>query len=92
MGCNSRELLRWLPSALGDLYPLTSIEIDQEKLQEQEEPHLRLIAITGKPHQIALLKIPTLEVQFLFPRQLYDLSSIDPVMAKFDLYTRRGGG
>ena len=92
MGCTSQELRRWLPSALGDLYPLTSIEIDQEKFQEQEEPHLRLIARTGKPHQIALLIIPTLEVQFLFPRQLNDLSTIDPVMAKFDLYTRRGGG
>ncbi len=92
MGCTKQELLRWLPNALGDLYVLTDIEIDQKKFQEITEAMIKVCATTQKPRQIALLSIPTLKVQLLFSKNKIGISKINVVMDRFDLYTRRGGG
>jgi hypothetical protein len=52
-----------------------------------------LIAAQTKPtHRIALLKIPVLEVNFSFAMSTFNAEQVAQVMAKFDLYTRRGGG
>ncbi len=92
MGCTKQDLLRWLPNALGDLYVLTDIEIDQEKFQEIKDAAMKLCATSSESHQIALLVIPTIKVQFLFSQSKIGLSKINEVMDRFDLYTRRGGG
>jgi len=52
-----------------------------------------VIAAHTKPaQQIALLKIPVLEVNFSFAMSAFNAEQVAQVIAKFDLYTRRGGG
>lgn len=92
MGCTKEELLRWLPTALGEIYLLTDIEIDQKKFQVITQAIIKVCATTQEPRQIALLSIPTLKVKFLFSQKKIGISKINAVMDRFDLYTRRGGG
>ncbi len=87
MGCTAVELRQWLPGAVrGREVALTAdaaevaIDNGQLKLRWQTLP----------PRQIALVRLPRLQVGFEF----IDVSEAarQAFMRYFDLYTQRGGG
>ena len=92
MGCSAEDLIRWLPDALGELLQSTSVLINDKTHYEVPSARLLIVAHTKPAQQIALLKIPVLEVNFSFALIAFNAEQVAQVMAKFDLYTRRGGG
>ena len=92
MGCSAEDLIRWLPNALGELLKSTSLVIDDKTHYDVPSTRLLIAAQTKPTHRIALLKIPVLEVNFSFAMSTFNAEQVAQVMAKFDLYTRRGGG
>ena len=92
MGCSAEDLIRWLPDALGELLQSTSVVIDDKTYYQGSNSILIIRGHTKNPQQIALLKIPFLEVNFSFAIIAFNDEQVAQVMAKFDLYTRRGGG
>jgi len=92
MGCSADDLIRWLPDALGELLQSTAVAIDNKTHYEVPGPRLLIAAHTKPSQQIALLKIPVLVVNFSFAMNAFNAEQVAQVMAKFDLYTRRGGG
>ncbi len=90
MGCTAHDLQRWLPDALGSYYPRCSLEIDGITLIHVENPLIQMIGFTKNDRQIALLRIPQLQLQLKFTG-LVD-HQIQALLERFDLYTRRGGG
>ncbi len=87
LGCTERDWLRWLPSAIGVLpYQLhegrasVSFETGALSLSWRERQPLR----------IALVRMPRLEVEFVFE----GLSEVQrhAFMRRFDLHMQRGGG
>ncbi len=92
MGCSAEDLMRWLPNALGELHQSTSVVIDDKTHYDVPGAGLLIAAHTKPTHRIALLKIPVLEVNFSFAMSAFNAAQVAQVMAKFDLYTRRGGG
>ena len=92
MGCSAEDLIRWLPDALGELLQSTSVVIDDKTYYQGSNSILIISGHTKNPQQIALLKIPFLEVNFSFAIIAFNDEQVAQVMANFDLYTRRGGG
>ena len=91
MGCTPEDLLRWLPKALGGLYPQTSLMIDDRKLLTGEPARIMMRGATLKSRKIALLLIPVLELEIVFDAS-FSVEYIQSILYRFDLYTRRGGG
>ncbi|MEN9863563.1 MAG: hypothetical protein RLZZ601_1327 [Pseudomonadota bacterium] len=91
MGCTPEDLLRWLPEALGDLYPQTSLMVDDQKLLARESARILMQGATLKSRNIALLRIPVLELGITFDAS-FSAEQIESILDRFDLYTRRGGG
>ena len=91
MGCTLEDLLRWLPEALGDLYPQTSLMVDDQKLLARESARILMQGVTLKSRNIALLRIPVLELGITFDAS-FSAEQIESILDRFDLYTRRGGG
>ena len=91
MGCTPDDLLRWLPEALGDLYPQTSLMVDDQNLLAGEPARVLMQGVTLKSRKIALLLIPVLELEIMFDTS-FSAEQIQSILARFDLYTRRGGG
>jgi hypothetical protein len=91
MGCSSADLVRWLPQALNDLYPHTSLQIDGRDLQSVSDPFLQISGITRPERKIALLSIPVLDLSLSFAPS-FPQERLNDVLRRFDLYTRRGGG
>jgi hypothetical protein len=91
MGCTPEDLLRWLPRALGDLYPQTSLLIDGQTLLLGSPPRIQMQGASLKSRKIALLLIPVLELGIRFDAS-FSAEQIEVIMGRFDLYTRRGGG
>lgn len=91
MGCTPEDLLRWLPEALGDLYPKTSLIVDDLKLLAGEPARILMQGATLKSRKIALLMIPVLELEIVFDAS-FSAEQIQSILHRFDLYTRRGGG
>lgn len=91
MGCTPEDLLRWLPEALGDLYPQTSLMVDDQKLLARESARILMQGATLKSRKIALLRIPVLELGITFDAS-FSAEQIESILDRFDLYTRRGGG
>ena len=91
MGCTPEDLLRWLPEALGDLYPQTSLMVDDQKLLARESARILMQGVTLKSRNIALLRIPVLELGITFDAS-FSAEQIESILDRFDLYTRRGGG
>jgi hypothetical protein len=92
MGCSAEDLIRWLPNALGELLQSTSVVIDDKTHNDVPSAGLLIVAYIKPAYRIALLKIPVLEVNFSFAMSAFNAEQVAQVMAKFDLYTRRGGG
>jgi len=91
MGCSLEDLVRWLPLAMGNLFPNTSLELDGSVLIQTEAP-LVLVTCSIRPaRQIALLNLPVLDLTLLFSKSLTQIQR-DEAIKRFDLYTRRGGG
>jgi len=90
MGCTAHDLQRWLPDALGSYYSRCSLEIDGITMIHAENPLIQMVGFTKNDRQIALLRIPQLQLQLKFT----DLADhqIQALLERFDLYTRRGGG
>ena len=83
--------MRWLPLAMGNLFPNTSLELDGSVLIQTEAP-LVLVTCSIRPaRQIALLNLPVLDLTLLFSKSLTQIQR-DEAIKRFDLYTRRGGG
>ncbi|MBU3591397.1 hypothetical protein ICN11_05120 [Polynucleobacter sp. 78F-HAINBA] len=91
MGCTPEDLMRWLPEALGDLYPQTSLMVDDQKLLARESARILMQGATLKSRNIALLRIPVLELGITFDAS-FSAEQIESILDRFDLYTRRGGG
>lgn len=91
MGCTPEDLIRWLPQALGSLYPQTSLSINGSVLLSVVKPQLEMIGVSKPARKIALLEIPILELQLYFSEN-WLASECDEALRRFDLYTRRGGG
>ncbi len=87
MGCTREELLRWLPAASGHV-PV------------REEGGVLVLTVGGgevfisaeerPPRRIAGVVLPVLAVRFRFER--LDDAARAAFLARFDLYTHRGGG
>ena len=91
MGCTPEDLLRWLPEALGDLYPQTSLIVDDQKLLAGEPARILMQGAALRSRKIALLLIPVLELEIIFDAS-FSAEHIQSILTRFDLYTRRGGG
>lgn len=97
MGCTERELRQWLKAAfpahaLSDADSHTSISIHTEASEglPPEQGCLRLEWTVLPPRQIALIKIPRLQVQFVI-EGLSDAAR-NRFMRRLDLFLQRGGG
>lgn len=90
MGCTAHDLQRWLPEALESYYLRCSLEIDGITIIHVEDPLIQIVGFTKNDRQIALLRIPQLQLQLKFIN-LTD-HQIQALVERFDLYTRRGGG
>jgi hypothetical protein len=91
MGCSLEDLVRWLPSAMGNLFPNTSLESDDSVFMQTEIPLVMISCSVRPARQIALLNVPVLELTLLFSEGLTQIQC-DEAIKRFDLYTRRGGG
>ncbi len=91
MGCTPEDLVRWLPQALGSLYPQTSLIIDGNVLLSAVKPKLEVMGASKPARKIALLEIPILELKLCFSEN-WSASECEDALKRFDLYTRRGGG
>lgn len=87
MGCTEAEWLRWLPDAIGDHF---------YKLQDGTagvrigDGALGLKWQVLQPRQIALVRMPRMQVSFRFAG--VDEATRNAFMKRFDLYMQRGGG
>jgi hypothetical protein len=87
MGCTREELLRWLPAATAH----APARIDGGELVLSVGPgEVRVAAEEAPPRRLAGVSLPVLRVRFRFVG--LDPAARDAFLARFDLYTRRGGG
>ena len=91
MGCSLEDLVRWLPSAMGSLFPDTSLEFNGSVLMQAKTPLVMISCSIGPVRQIALLNLPVLDLTLQFSESLTQIQC-DEAIKRFDLYTRRGGG
>lgn len=87
MGCTREDLLRWLPGATGHA---PAREEGDELVLAVAGGEVRIHADPRPPRRIALLELPVLAVRFRFTGM--DPAAREAFLARFDLYTRRGGG
>jgi hypothetical protein len=87
MGCTREDLLRWLPGATAHAPRRAEGEALVLSVGAGE---VRLTAATRAPRRIGLVELPVLAVRFEF-RGL-DAPAREAFLARFDLWTRRGGG
>ncbi len=88
MGCTRDELARWLPGAVGGA-PLRQDGPDAW-VTEVAGGTVRIAVRELPPRRIALLALPVLAVQVRFAG--LGEAEREAFLARFDLYTRRGGG
>jgi hypothetical protein len=91
MGCTPEDLLRWLPQALGDLYPNSTVVLDGRILLSAQNPQLQIEGRSKPSRKIALLHIPVLDLRLKFDKN-WTTIQCEAALKRFDLYTRRGGG
>jgi hypothetical protein len=91
MGCTPEDLVRWLPQALGDLYPHSNLVIDGRSLLVAKNPQLQIMGSIKPARKIALLHIPVLDLKLEFAEN-WTSHQCEAALKRFDLYTRRGGG
>lgn len=87
MGCTREDLLRWLPGATG--HAPARVEGDAVVLSVAGG-EVRITTRVRPPRRIALVALPVLAVSFRFDG--LDAAAREAFLARFDLYTRRGGG
>jgi hypothetical protein len=87
MGCTREDLLRWLPAASGHA---PARQEGDELVLAVAGGEVRVCAEVRPPRRIALVELPVLAVRFRF--EGLDAAARDAFLARFDLYTRRGGG
>jgi hypothetical protein len=87
MGCTREDLLRWLPGATG--HAPARVEGDAIFLSVAGG-EVRITTQVRPPRRIALVSLPVLAVSFRFDG--LDAAAREAFLARFDLYTRRGGG
>jgi len=87
MACTEAEWLAWLPAAIG---PHPCERQDGAARVTLEGGWLQLHWQVQAPRQIALIRLPRLQVRFDF-RHVPDAGR-QAFMQRFDLYTQRGGG
>ena len=87
MGCTREDLLRWLPDATG--HAPARVEGDTVVLSVGGG-EVRIATRVRPPRRIALVSLPVLAVSFRFDG--LDEAAREAFLARFDLYTRRGGG
>jgi len=91
MGCTPEDLVRWLPQALGDLYPNSTVVLDGNILLSAKIPELQIEGRSKPSRKIALLDIPVLDLRLKFAKN-WTAIQCEAALKRFDLYTRRGGG
>lgn len=91
MGCEPSELAHWLPQAMGEFFAQTALWVDQLHVLGPKNPQITIRATTLARRRIALMNLPVTRVEFSFPED-WPLQKIELSLARFDLYTRRGGG
>lgn len=87
MACTREDLLRWLPGATGDA---PCREENGDLVLAVAGGEVRIRAEPRPPRRIARVELPVLAVRFTFAG--LDGPARDAFLARFDLYTRRGGG
>jgi hypothetical protein len=87
-GCTETEWLRWLPDAV---HGHALMQVDPGSAQVTiDHGHLQLHWTLLPPRQIALMRLPRLQVSFAFSG--VDEPARSGFMRGFDLRTQRGGG
>lgn len=87
MACTEAEWLRWLPAAIGS----HASQLDAgSAMVHIGEGRLDLRWHAGEPRVIALVRLPTLHVDFRFEHVSHEARVA--FMRRFDLYMQRGGG
>ena len=87
-GCTESEWLRWLPNAVRE-HVLTMAEPGAAEVTSGSGL-LRLRWAVLPPRQIALVRLPRLQVSFSI--EAVDEASQREFLRYFDLYLQRGGG
>jgi len=87
MGCTLADLLRWLPGATA--HAPARVE-GEEVVLSVAGGEVRMRARALPPRCIALVSLPVLAVRLTFVG--LDAAARKAFLARFDLYTRRGGG
>jgi hypothetical protein len=87
MGCTREDLLRWLPAATGHAPARADGDAIVVAVAGGE---VRITAAERPPRRIALVSLPVLAVSFRFDGVAP--ADREAFLARFDLYTRRGGG
>jgi hypothetical protein len=87
MGCTREDLLRWLPGATGD----APARREGDALVLAVGPgEVRITAEERPARRLGQVELPVLAVRFAF--QGLDAAARAAFLARFDLWTRRGGG
>jgi hypothetical protein len=89
MGCTEPEWLTWLQAALPD-HPWHQAQGQARVQLDDAQGVLHLQWQTLPPRQIALMRIPRLQVAFRFEGVSDEART--RFMRRFDLMTQRGGG
>ncbi len=87
MACTREDLLRWLPAATGGA-PARAEE--DAVVLSVSGGEVRITTHVRPPRRIGLVSLPVLAVSFRFDGVGDDAR--EAFLARFDLYTRRGGG
>ena len=88
-GCTDAEWHGWLPGAVRQ-HALTLLGPGRARVDLDGGGHLQLAWETLPPRQIALIRLPRLQVRYRFEDVAADARS--QFMQYFDLYMQRGGG
>lgn len=88
MGCTPADLVRWMPAAVGN-QPLRWTDSGCE-VALLEGRSVRFTWQVLAPRRIALMRIERLQLEIAFTG--CDAETRRLFLAKFDAYTRRGGG
>jgi len=87
MGCTLEELTRWLPGAVG---PAVATPVAGGWRIAVPGGEVRLEVEPRPPRRIALISLPVLHVRFRFLG--LGSEAREAFLARFDAWTRRGGG
>jgi hypothetical protein len=87
MACTREELLRWLPGACGHA-PARVVGSELVLAIGGGEVHLRADPLP--PRRLGAIELPVLALRLRFAG--LDAAAREQFLARFDLYTRRGGG